>query len=88
MPTSTTTLYEQAEHRAKLVFFVHLGVFVAVNALLAYLDLTRSPDRIWFFWPLIGWGIGVVAHAIAVFGTHRAVERTQERMQRRQKRAH
>jgi hypothetical protein len=24
------------------------------------------PDHIWFFWPLIGWGIGLAAHGYAV----------------------
>ncbi|MEL6131015.1 MAG: 2TM domain-containing protein [Cyanobacteria bacterium J06628_4] len=22
----------------------------------------------WFYWPLFGWGIGIVAHAVSVFG--------------------
>jgi hypothetical protein len=81
-----TTSREQAERRAKIVFAAHSGVYVGVNALLAYLDLTRSPDRIWFFWPLVGWGTGLAAHAIGVFGTGRAIERTQHRMQRRAER--
>ena len=81
---TSATLHEQAEHRAKTAFFIHLGVYAAVNALLAYIDLTRSPEQIWFYWPLAGWGIGIVAHAVAVFGTHRAIERTEQRMQRRQ----
>ncbi|MCI0513202.1 2TM domain-containing protein, partial [candidate division KSB1 bacterium] len=22
----------------------------------------------WFYWPLLGWGIGVLSHGIAIFG--------------------
>lgn len=48
-------------------FYVHLAVYLLVNALLAGLDLSLSPERLWFYWPLMGWGIGVLAHAAAVF---------------------
>ena len=27
-----------------------------------------SPDRFWFYWPMIGWGIGLAIHAVSVFG--------------------
>ncbi len=33
----------------------------------AALDLLEG-GRVWFYWPLLGWGIGVVAHGFAVFG--------------------
>jgi hypothetical protein len=49
-------------------FYIHLGVYVIVNAGLAILDVTRSPDHLWFFWPLAGWGLGILANAAAVFG--------------------
>jgi len=27
-----------------------------------------SPDVLWFYWPLFGWGIGIVMHGLFVFG--------------------
>jgi hypothetical protein len=27
-----------------------------------------SPDSLWFIWPLMGWGVGVVIHALSAFG--------------------
>ena len=26
-----------------------------------------SPDALWFYWPLLGWGIGVLFHGMKVF---------------------
>jgi hypothetical protein len=30
--------------------------------------LLTAPDQIWFFWSLIGWGIGLAAHGLSVYG--------------------
>jgi hypothetical protein len=86
MHPSTMTRAD-AEERAKTVFFVHLGSYLAVNAWLAYVDLSSSPERTWFFWPLAGWGIGVLLHGIGVFVTHRAADRVLARQAHRQERA-
>lgn len=49
-----------------LGFKIHFGVYLAVNLLLAVINLLTTPAHLWFFWPLAGWGIGVIAHAAAV----------------------
>jgi hypothetical protein len=77
---------EDAESRARIIFYTHLGVYVAVNAGLAYIDLTTNPERTWFFWPMLGWGAGLAAHGVAVFVTHRAADRVQMRVARRAER--
>ncbi|MCW3133188.1 MAG: 2TM domain-containing protein [Methanophagales archaeon] len=43
-------------------FLTHLVVYVLVNAMLIVINLLYSPEDIWFFYPLIGWGIGITAH--------------------------
>lgn len=48
-------------------FLIHLAAYVAVNAVLIVINLTRDPSDIWFIWPLFGWGIGVGAHGLALF---------------------
>ena len=48
-------------------FAIHLAVYVLVNALLVGINLATTPDRLWFAWPLLGWGIGLLAHAFAAF---------------------
>ncbi len=53
--------------RAKMAFYVHLAVYLVVNALLISINLLTSAERLWFQWPLLGWGIGVFAHAVVTF---------------------
>ncbi|MEW6515412.1 MAG: 2TM domain-containing protein [candidate division FCPU426 bacterium] len=50
------------------IFYIHLIAYVVVNFGLIVLNLTTSPKQLWFFFPLFGWGIGILAHALAVFG--------------------
>jgi len=48
-------------------FVIHLAAFIAVNAVLIFINLTRDPSDLWFVWPLFGWGIGIGAHGLALF---------------------
>ena len=61
--------YQRARKRAeaKLGFYIHLTVYVVVGALLVTINLTTSPDLIWVTWPLMGWGIGLLFHALGAF---------------------
>jgi hypothetical protein len=61
--------YERAKGRveAKIGFFIHLAVYIVVNSLLIIINISTSPQYLWFKWPLIGWGIGVIFHALGVF---------------------
>lgn len=58
-------------------FAVHLFVYMAVNALLIAINLIVTPDSLWFYWPLLGWGAGLAAHAFLAYlaVTRRAGER-------------
>lgn len=40
-------------------FITHLVVYIFVNILLIIINMIYSPEVIWFFYPLIGWGIGL-----------------------------
>lgn len=50
-------------------YYSHLGVYVAVNLFLITINLVTSPGTLWFFYPLMGWGIGLFAHTIHIFFT-------------------
>jgi hypothetical protein len=52
---------------ARAGFSIHLVTYLAVNALLVGVNLLATPGRLWFFWPLLGWGAGLLAHALAIF---------------------
>ena len=47
-------------------FYIHFGVFVVVMSGLLAIDAATGPGW-WVQWPFFGWGIGVLAHAAAVF---------------------
>jgi hypothetical protein len=53
--------------RALTAFYIHAAVFAAVMPVLIALNFT-DPEW-WVHWPLGGWGVGLVAHAWAVFGS-------------------
>ena len=59
---------QTAEQNAKLKveFRIHLVTFIAVNALLAAINLILTPEYLWVKWPVLGWGIGLIVHAINV----------------------
>jgi hypothetical protein len=72
-PDQQERRYEQAHARVQALksFYFHAGAFVVINiALFAINALTGglAGGVWWFYWPLIGWGIGLGAHALGVFG--------------------
>ncbi len=52
-------------------FFIHVFVFVAVNALLIVVNLIATPGRYWFYWPLLAWALVLAAHGYLVFHRRR-----------------
>lgn len=62
--------YQLARARVQQLrlFYTHVGVYVSVNILLLLVNLLTSPWSLWFYWPLLGWGIAVAAHAFLVYG--------------------
>jgi len=88
--TDDVELRRLAVRRAemKLGFRSHVFAYAIVNAGLAAINLVTSPNYLWFVWPLIGWGIGLAAHAAAVYldGEHirdRMIEEEYEKLRRR-----
>jgi uncharacterized membrane protein len=71
---------------AGIGFYIHLTVYLLVNALLIGINLGTSTQHLWFKWPLLGWGVGILAHAIAAFALPRRV-RTRRRLIREKMRA-
>jgi hypothetical protein len=53
---------EMVAEEEKRDFLIHLVAYVLVNAMLIAINFIYSPDVIWFFYPLLGWGIGITVH--------------------------
>jgi hypothetical protein len=60
-------LERTARRRAgmKLGWFIHAGVYLAVNVLLAV--LSALSDRSWAIFPALGWGLGLAIHGVVVY---------------------
>lgn len=59
--------YERAEAdlratEGRISFYVHAAVYVLINAMLLILNLVYAREFLWFFFPLVGWGIGLTMH--------------------------
>ena len=61
-------------------FIAHLIAYIAVNITLVLINIAFTPERIWFIFPLIGWGIGLSMHYY--FGIHRLEKELVEREKR------
>ena len=57
----------QTNAKAKVEFRIHLINYIVINTLLVIINLTLTPEHIWFIWPLFGWGIGIIVHALNVY---------------------
>jgi transcriptional regulator with XRE-family HTH domain len=74
--TATATAATQARQDEQLAlarvrkirgFYIHLAQYLVVITVLTVINLVTHPSKLWFFWPALGWGIGVLAHAAATF---------------------
>ncbi len=64
-------LYERSKKRveARIGFYIHLLVYLAVNTVLIIINITTFPEYYWFKWPLLGWGIGLLFHALGLYAS-------------------
>jgi len=46
--------------------YSHMISYVVVMSGLAAINLILMPKHIWFIFPLLGWGIGLISHAVGV----------------------
>ena len=58
----------QKKVKKKKDFYQHLMSYVTVNFFLLALNLLTSPTHLWFYFPMLGWGIGLMFHYVDVFG--------------------
>lgn len=67
LPLSPLELQRLARRRvaARLGWTLHALVFLAVNSGLAYLSWRSGRD--WAIYPLLGWGLGLTVHGLAVW---------------------
>jgi len=79
--TSDRERLQRARERVAAIkgFYIHLAISLAVIVLLFVVDFATGGGW-WVQWVVLGWGIGVLAHALIVFGSSpKFVSRWEER---------
>ncbi len=68
-------------------FLVHASVYAAVNAMLVGVWALAGGGYPWFLFPIMGWGVGLVAHGASAYlladPNDLVLEREQRRMTER-----
>ena len=79
--TDELLAYEKAAKRVEELkgFYGNLISYCIFIPFLFFINYMTSPNYWWAFWPMFGWGIGVIAHGIQVFGIGRDWEERQIR---------
>ena len=69
-PSSESVAYQRASKRVKDLkeFYSNLISYCLVIPFLIFINLRFSSDYYWFWWPMLGWGLGLILNAIKVFG--------------------
>ena len=73
--------YDKAVSRLEELkgFYAHLVSYCIFMPLLIFINLYNVPNYHWFYWPLVGWGIGIAVHAVKTFGINNEWEERQIR---------
>jgi transcriptional regulator with XRE-family HTH domain len=73
MTTTTDTLNDTREKEAFAYvrnlrgFYLHLLRYIVIVLGLLAVNLTVAPHRMWVYWVMGGWGLGLLLHAVRVF---------------------
>lgn len=87
MTTVANTVQNQQEEEAfayvrKLRrWYLHLVRYLLVVLVLLAINLLISPQRMWIYWVIGGWGLGLGLHACSLFKPHRLLGPQWERQQ-------
>lgn len=48
-------------------FYLHAAIYLVVNIGLIFVYAFSGASGFWPIWPILGWGVGLLAHALATF---------------------
>jgi uncharacterized membrane protein YccC len=54
--------------RRKRILYTVLGVWIALSVMWFAIDMFDDSSSLWFYWPMLGTGIGVAITAIVLLG--------------------
>jgi hypothetical protein len=78
--------YKKASKKVEEIkgFYSHLIAYIFIIVLITIVNLKYSPGYYWFFYPMIGWGIGLFFHGVGVFGSDYILGRNWEERKMKQ----
>ena len=60
----------KARKRVKVIkgFYIHAYSYVIMGGFFFFMNMATDPFDMWFFFPMMPWGVGLAFHYLAVFG--------------------
>ncbi|NJC26333.1 2TM domain-containing protein [Neolewinella antarctica] len=59
----------------------HLRTYVVMSLFFFVLNATTAFGAWWFYWPMLGWGIGVILQGLSLYGPLRDADSTHQQEQ-------
>jgi len=68
--TPTNDPLEEARRhvRRKRIFYTVLGIWIALSLMWFTIDMRDDSSSLWFYWPMLGTGVGVAITGITLLG--------------------
>lgn len=62
--------YYKAQKRVKEIkgFYTHLTIYCCIIPVIIFINLKYEPSFHWFWFSVLGWGMGLFFHWMAIFG--------------------
>jgi hypothetical protein len=54
--------------RRKRIFYTIVGIYLSLSLMWFAIDMLDGPDSLWFYWPMLGTGLGVAVTGLVLFG--------------------
>ena len=67
---TTDEAWEEARRhvRRKRIFYTVLGIWIALSLMWFAIDMLDDSSSVWFYWPMLGTGIGVAVTGLVLLG--------------------
>lgn len=68
-PHQAERLYRKAKEKAQNIrgFYINLGMYCVIIPVLVFINLKYTPDFQWFWFSMLGWGLGLAFHGMEVY---------------------
>jgi hypothetical protein len=69
MENNESIIYKKAKKKAKEIraFYINLMCYCTVIPIIIFINLYYMPEFYWFYFSMLGWGIGLFFHAMGAF---------------------